>query len=81
MNTQTSVRLIIGQHEMNPFSGLSDGDRFGHINGKTYRVSNSSYGITLREDCAGLGSPLDGFTDLPDYHAFVRAVNQAALNA
>ncbi len=61
---------------MSGMDGLSDGDQFGHVNhpGVVFTVRNSTqYGTTLRSD----NGPLAGFIDLPDYHAFVRAVNGA----
>ncbi len=73
-----AVRLTIGKHHMSGFAGLSDGDLFGHVAGGVWQVRNNHYGITLRPVGEPLGKPLGGFVDLPDYFAFVRAVNAAA---
>lgn len=80
LGSSVNVRLIIGRDEMNAFAGLSDGDRFGTLDGSVYEVRNNHYGTTLRPVDQPLGAPLAGFVDLPDYFAFVRAVNNAALN-
>jgi hypothetical protein len=71
------VRLIIGKHEMNPFSGLSYGDRFETLDGKVWHVRINSYGISLKPEGEILGESLEGFSNLPDYQAFVWAINNA----
>jgi len=61
---------------MHGFAGLSDGDLFATMDGRIWKVSNSTYGITLRNPDK-LSESLEGFRDIPDYGTFIRAVNEA----
>ena len=70
------VRLIIGKHQMSGFDGLSDGDRFGHVDHKeTFVACGGHYGWSLRPEGNPFANALPGFVEIPDYFSFVQLVN------